>query len=571
MREDNAAARYDSYNEKSIKRPRLTRALFGVISAVIVTVLFAFSVNMRSEYTGYVSLGHHHHLTGTSVLFANNWLNDGIFADGFGMIINPKSIEFADNKERGFYDSYPSGAVFPLYALAKISGTKEISFGFVQRWNMFNQYMITLLMALIIYFSFLRAKLKPYIGFIASLVPSAVILFEPSPYYFLHSVYFADQAVLLPFVLTVFLEMLRTDAEKKRLISVLEGIVIFFGVMTDYLFICLVLVIYAKRLLLGEITVKSPGAWFRESAAFAAPSVAAVVLFAVQLAFNGPKRILHQFLLRTGIRVDDDGNWIARFPQNFWKTYIIDGYGKNADIIFKTALVITVLAVAVCIAVRLWKKRGNKEITALLSPAAMIIFPCFMQVYLLRHHSSVHDFSALKFSLVLSAAYSLIPAVITEAIRSAARLKRQVLTCIAAAAFTAVCCVSVYAAHNAKAEYFFPEPNAEDAAVSEFVNRYTDYDDVVFSDRYSIEDSDTDPPKIALSMKRVYYTETIAEAYNKVKDIGGEYTIDILDFGGGSGNEEIYSMKSAAYETIVDGDMSLYKIRKEDFLGLVNR
>ena len=41
--------------------------------------------------------------------------------------------------------------------------------------------------------------------------------------------------------------------------------------------------------------------------------------------------------------------------------------------------------------------------------------------------------------------------------------------------------------------------------------------------------------------------------------------------GGGSGNEEIYSMKSAAYETIVDGDMSLYKIRKEDFLGLVNR
>ena len=198
----------------------------------------------------------------------------------------------------------------------------------------------------------------------------------------------------------------------------------------------------------------------------------------------------------------------------------------------------------------------------------MVIFPCFLQVYLLKQHSSIHEFSALKFSLVLSVTYSLVPAVITEAIQGAARLENRILTGAAAAVFAAVCCVSVYTAHTDRAEAFFPKPDEEAVAVSNFIKSSTGYEDIVFSDRYSIEDGDIDPPKIALSKKRVYYTETIAEVYDKIKDIDGEYTIDILDFGGGSGNEEINKMKSAAYETVVEGDMALYKIRKEDFSGL---
>lgn len=140
---------------------RDSRVITGIVLFMFVTVMFAVSVNMRKEYKDYVSLDHHQHLTATSVAFTNNWLDDGIFHDHFAMMANPDSVEFSTLKDRSFYDSYPSGCIIPLYVLAKLSGTKEITFGFVQRWNLFNQYAVTLLLAFTVYLLFL--KLKPHI------------------------------------------------------------------------------------------------------------------------------------------------------------------------------------------------------------------------------------------------------------------------------------------------------------------------------------------------------------------------------------------------------------------------
>lgn len=553
------------------------RIITGLVLFIFVTVMFAVSVNMRKEYKDYVSLDHHHHLTATSVAFTNNWLDDGVFHDHFAMMANPDSVEFPTLKDRSFYDSYPPGCIIPLYVLAKLSGTKEVTFGFVQRWNLFNQYAVTLLLAFIVYLLFLKMKSKPYIGFIAAIIPTVINLFMPAPFYFFHSVYFADQAVLLPFMLTVFLEVLWTWSEKektRKILAVCEGVVIFFGMLTDYLFICLIIVLYVKRLLLREISFKSIVTWLRDSLKFAAPAVLAVMLFVLQIIINGPVRIIDMFLFRTGM--SDTSGWTDQFERIFWKQYIADGYGTNMDLVLKGALVLLVLMIIAYIVLNITKKYKNEKMVWILSIAAMVIVPCFMQVYLLKNHSAIHDFSTLKFSLVLSVVpYVLIPAALIEFVKLFVNDGKNsegynIALNAAAVIFAAVSCFAVYTVHTQNAESFFPETSADEiVAAGNFLKANTDYNDVVFSDDYEIDDANNCPQKIAHSKKRVYKTDDAGLIYNKVKDISDDYIINIFCCDGEE-NGGLKQLTDKAYDVIQQDNMYLYKISKDDFLAMVN-
>lgn len=545
------------------------RIIIGAVLLAVVTVMFAASVNMRSEYKDYVSLDHHHHLTATSVVFTNFWLDDGIVHDHFAMMANPDSVEFSDLKDRSFYDSYPSGCIVPLYLLAKLSGKDEITFGFVQRWDLFNQYAVTLLLAFLVYLLFLRIKTNPYVAFIAAIIPAVVNLFMPGPFYFFHSVYFADQAVILPFVLAVFLEFLRTSYENpkmRKVVDILEAVVIFAGTITDYLFLCVLVVVYAKRLILGEISLKSFGGWLKDSLKFAAPAIIAAALFVLQLAVNGPVRIINMFLFRTG--VNDTSGWTAAFSRVFWKDYIVSAYGSNADIIIKFSLAVVVLMTIAYFIIKKRKKIENKSIALLLATALMIILPCFMQVYLLKNHSAIHDFSTLKFSVVMSVVpYVVIPAAVIEFVRllKGGKLPYTLVHGVAAVVFAASVCVFTGVTHAKNAESYFPEISNEVVTVGNFIRENTGYNDVIFSDNYEIFDANDYPAKLAFAKKRIYKTEKISDIYTKVNDIEEDYTVNVFSFGSGQHSSDIQKLIDSA-DTVVNGEgMTLYKISKDKF------
>lgn len=545
-----------------------TRIIAAAVLFAVVTVMFAASVNMRSEYKDYVSLDHHNHLTATSVVFTNFWLDDGIFHDRFAMMANPDSVEFSDLKDRSFYDSYPPGCIVPLYIMAKLSGKNEISFGFVQRWDLFNQYAVTLLLAFLVYLLFLRLKTNPYIAFAAAIIPAAVNLFMPGPFYFFHSVYFADQAVILLFVLAVFLEFLRFDCKNPKMLRALDiagAVVIFAGILTDYLFLCVIAVIYVKRLALREISLKSFGGWLKDSLKFAAPAIIAAALFVLQLAVNGPVRIINMFFFRTG--VNDTSGWTEHFERVFWKEHIVSAYGSNADIIIKLSLVIVALMAAAYFIIKKMRKTENKNIVLLLSSAAVIILPCFMQVYLLKNHSAIHDFSTLKFSVVMSVVpYVIIPAAVIEFARllKGGKLPYTLIHGIAAVVFAASVCVFTGVTHAKNAQSYFPEPSEEVVKVGKFIRENTDYNDVVFSDNYEIFDANDYPARLALAKKRIYKTEKISDIYAKVKDIEKDYTVNIFSFGSVN-SQEIKKLADNADDVINGEGMTLYKISRDKF------
>lgn len=563
-----------SLDPKSMIRD--VRIIGGAVLFVIVTLMFIVSVNMRSEYKDYVSTDHHHHLTATSMIFTNCWLEDGIVNDHFAMMANPDSVEFSDLKDRSFYDSYPSGCIIPLYILAKITGTEQIDFGFVQRWNLFNQYIVTLLMAFTVYLLVLRLRKRFYIGIIGAIAAASVNLFMPAPFYFFHSVYFADIAVIFPFMLTVFLELVWmsvTNNKLRRIIAVVEGIVIFAGTFTDYLFPCLVLVLYVKRLLMREIRFVPVGKWFIDSLKFAAPAMLALALFGIQLLVNGPVRIVRMFLFRTGI--EDGSGWTEHFEDQFWRKYIVDGYGKYADVIIKLSLAIIIAAALIYIIMRIFKKYENKSIELILSVAGIIILPCFIQINLLKNHSAIHDFSTLKFSMVIGVvSYVLIPLLAAEFVcelRKKIRLNAQFVSGLAVGAFAFVCCSSVVSAHKNNAESFFPERTDEYEVMGEFFEENTGYNDVVFSTNYEIYDSNDYPQRLAYCKKRVYKIDSVNQIYNKIKDIDEDYTVNIFSYGADNSNAEIKELLSKAYDVIEGDNMKLYKIDKEAVFDMAGK
>lgn len=552
------------------------RVIAGAVLFIVVTVMFAVSVNMRSEYKDYVSTDHHHHLTATSMFFTNCWLEDGIINDHFAMMANPDSVEFDDLKDRSFYDSYPSGCIIPLYVIAKITGAEQIDFGFVQRWNLFNQYIVSLLMAFTVYLLMLRLRKKYYVGLIGAIVPAAVNLFMPAPFYFFHSVYFADIAVIMPFMLTVFLELVwmsLNNDKARKLTAIAEAVTICAGTFTDYLFPCLVIVLYVKRLLLGEIKFLPIGRWFIESLKFAAPAMLAAAAFVIQLLVNGPVRIVNMFFFRTGI--EDSSGWTGLFEEQFWGKYIVDGYGKYSDTIMKVSLIIVAAATIIYIGARVLKKYKNRNIELILAVSCIIILPCFMQIYLLKNHSAIHDFSSLKFSMVLGVvSYVLIPLLAAEcvcAFKAMSRINVQFVSGVAVCTFAVICFSAVYAAHTQKAESFFPESTDEYETMGAFFEENTDYNDVVFSTNYEIYDSNDYPQRLAYCKKRVYKINSVSQIYNKVKNIEKDYTVNIFSYGADNFNEEIKELTSRAYEVIDGENMKLYKIDKEIVLDMVKK
>ena len=437
--------------------------VIGIVLFAFVTAMFAISVSMRTKYN-YFALEHHNHLSATSVVFTNNWLDDGIINDHFAMIPNPESVEFETLEDRSFYDSYPPGCIIPLYILAQLSGTEEISFDFVRGWDLFNQYAITILLAFLVYLIFLKLCSKPYIGFAAAIAPTAVNLFMPSPFYFFHSVYFSDQGVLLPFVLMIFLEFIRADIKEprfRRTLNIIQAVVIFAGTITDYLFLCVLIVVYIKRLVLKEIPYRPFTAWLKGSLKMAAPALLGIALFVLQIAVNGPVRILEMFLFRTGM--EDSTGWTEHFSTVFWKDHIVNGFGANADIIIKASLVTIIAMIAVCVIIKIFKKRENNNLKMILSVAAILIVPCFMQIYLLKNHSAIHDFSALKFSLVMSVIpYVLIPAAVIEIVKLLKGLKFEkpiygYVRNVFAVSFAVICCFTVYSEPTYKPNSLAPK------------------------------------------------------------------------------------------------------------------
>lgn len=508
------------------------RLVFAIVVITICTSLvFAFSAHIRSPLVGKTAWLDSW-FSSASVLFAKNWTQTGTFRMRLGMFWNPASVEFPTLASRELYSSYPPGAIVPVYVLGRLLG-RSPDLELVMAWNLSLQFMIALTLCLLVFYVLYQAGMTWPGALLFALVPVPLELLLPGPMY-LHLVpYFGDQAVLFPLALFVLCEAIRDEAapgsRTRRCMNVAQGVLMFAGACTEWIFVFLAGLVFLKRLAQGEYKVRA--ASLGSVVVFFFPLVAAIALFAIQvIALGGGESLRERFGAQTGL---NQGAFLnVNLDNFFWSKHFVRAYGE-IGLWLAAVSAGYVIAGGLIQTARRGLRRDTRDLARLVWPAFLLLASCLLHVIVFRNHSKyfLHYFSALKFALPLAVIpLALAPAFFVRWLRlegwRAAPVHIPLAICMLAASWA-------YALHvwPNTVKQLKPLPVAlggQDAVGrAQFVARSTGYSDVVFttSDKFEIN---TSPLFLKDSMKRVYGVGSIEQMADHLKGIEQDYVVNLL-------------------------------------------
>jgi hypothetical protein len=415
-------------------------------------------------------------------------------------------------------------------------------------------------------------------------IPVLSELLLPGPLYWHQNVYFSDQAVILPFALVVFLEVLRDQVHTRsgRLpLGAAQVCVLFLGMLTDWLFAFVSLVVYVKRLVHGELG-KSVLAFVWASARFWFPVTLALGLFAYQLLrYNAFGGLVHMFLFRAGL--DPAGaEYAQRFSVVFWQLYIPTAYGKWATILLWGGIGLVALATIYALMQRSRTQPIDPRFLRTVSLMGVLLVPCFLHVYAFQNHSVIHDFSTLKFALPFATVPFVLAPVLVAAFFST-DLTRIYVTHLSitrtesprrveprwpvpVVVLLLVLVAIVYTTReHPRFHKFFPRPNPEFAALGDFLDKETEYRDIVFSQ--TLEIKSLPPQQLAYAMKMVYRVDSVAAIRQKLDKLGdADYVVDIVvPSDEGIAAQDLRKLAAAAYDIRQNEGYRLYKVSRAEF------
>ncbi len=566
---------------EELKKSRLVPA--AVIALVAVTLsAFGVSVWQRASHFGLTGGDMAGAFTAGSTLMARHWDREGAWRLRFVMYWEPDSIEYPTPASRTPYISYPPGCILPLYVLGKISAQGP-SVRLTAGYNLANQAAIALCLGLIALILLSKMGYPLLLSLLYSLPPIFLYLWLPSPFYEHQMGYFADSAVILPFVLCVLVEITRAnvpDDRERKPLALLQGLIAFWGMFTDWLFAFVLLCVWGVRLFSGEMRSK-PGVMFRKTLIFWTPAATALLLFFLQLwHLDAIQQLALRFIHRTGM---DGGGLNALRPvprevffgalftfnlrTRFWETFIPAAYGMPGKIILLAACAALAMSLTALVIIRLRKKAIPDEMRVTIWAAFLLLVPCLMHSHIFKNHSSFlfHFFSVLKLAPAMAIIpFVLIPTTCVALTCIVLRWDRVLRTCIGVAVLPMVIILCAWYLYTLgwQRERMYGELNLDMQRAAQFVGAHTGYHDVVFSPEENI-------PRhfYVYSMKVTHQGRSIDQIRERLATVSGEYVVNLFlksdtDCDGYPGLELLCDH---ARETVREGEYILHKIDKHDF------
>lgn len=202
---------------QNILKKKSLKTVFCIILLFSITfIAFAYTVEIREPWFGQLSTEGHEWLTGSTLKFSENWYFEGPINLKFAMLENPRSVEFPNLSSRIPYTAYLPGAIVPIYVLGELLGQNPTP-SLVMGYNLLNHFLVAFFLSLMLFFFFRQLKIDFLNSFLFSLIPLFIELLLPGPLYWFQNVFFADQAVILLFVLYIFLEIIKDDLKEKMI------------------------------------------------------------------------------------------------------------------------------------------------------------------------------------------------------------------------------------------------------------------------------------------------------------------------------------------------------------------
>jgi len=479
----------------------------------------------------------HQWLTGSTLEFSKEWYHEGPQNIHFGMFEYPASVEFPTLKSRSPYTSYPPGTIIPIYILSIIK-EKEPTISMIMKYNLINHFFITFILSLMVFLFLTRQlELDRLNSTLFAIIPILIELLMPGTLYWHQNVFFSDQAIILPFVLFVFLEVLRFKSSKKviSILNSLQALIMLYGALTDWLFIPIAFSVFLKRIVNNEIEVKGDIKQFiRETIYFWSPIVLAIFLFLWQISsLENIDKTINAFFIRTSLSSTDPLT-IHMFLETFI-SHLTLSFGYLAPIILVESLLILLIFSFYMVIKNFKTHKTNYKMKNTLLLAYMLLLPCLIQIFLFKNHSFVHEFSALKFSVPLCVIPFVIIPILFYLLLEDHKFPKKILLIenkrlnlkLLAICLVALSLTGITLANNSNNLFnLFPSPNKNYTLLGEAIHKNTNYYDVLFSPDFEI--NSLPPQQISISMKPVYKIKSISDITEITNNINGNYTVVII-------------------------------------------
>lgn len=530
-----------------------SRTLLHLAALTVFSVcVFVFTLYERRPWFGEFSTQSysHHWLTGSTLIWSRNWYREGVWNLGFGLLDNPRSVEFPDMLSRAPYVSYPPGSTLPIWLLSALSAT-EPNLQMIQGYNLANQLAIAVCLGMIGYVVSLYAGLPAAQALLLGNTTSAVYLLLPATMYFHLAVYAMDTAALLPFALCLLIECCRdTFKLEPRLRAVLacsQWSLFVLGYLTDWLFVPVGVVFFAKRLFVNTLS-------WRGFLSFWSPAMVAATIFASQVTFlQYWTSLFARFQTRAEL---DQGGSIAssllQFSSHYFHWRIPWAFGDHSQWILGAATLST-LALMVPAA------RLDRRLAYPCVMAGLALLPCMLQLSMLRQHSG-HAFSVLKLAIPLALIpFSLLPAIVLGMLRAQSSVR---LLASGLLATTLILAIYLLRCHSEFRDARFLGGTPSESLLVELQREFREQRiavrDVVISPNFEIP---IHPPQmLALTMKRVYQCRSDADIVALTDAIPVPYRLVFLHVEGEQFRWQFFEIKSLEDR---DASIDVWRSRSE--------
>ncbi len=452
----------------------------------------------------------HTWLTGSTIKFVQNWLENGACTLGYRMYEWPASIE-SPVPDMGLYVSYPPGCLIPIYYIAKIGtlikgqpfSTDDLVV-IVKVYSLFLKSIIALCLFGIL-FLFFKKNTSKINAFIMGCI--GILFFHSFNFsnYYHCNVYFSDQAVLVFFAISILLEIIRnnsdSDETRKKRLNIAILIVNTLGAFTDWLFFFYIFIIFIQRVISGDFGKFGSIKFFLKAAVFSLPIVIVAAIFLIQiLSVTNFDNLIFKFKYRT-----TDYHELGKNPLAIYYRHITKGFGFFAGYLFFISLFFYIYKVAQAI-------RAHKR-DYFVDFYSILLLPCLFQILFFSAHSAQHEFSMVKLELPIVFFMMTFPFEIAKIIKKES-ISSEIFNSVHIKnkqrpfffIYLALILLIVNIASSAPTYYRIGKDYLYEN--ERFVQKNATYNDVIFSLDYEIFGF---PPKIAYSRKCVYKIDNIEQ------------------------------------------------------------
>jgi len=332
----------------------------------------------------------------------------------------------------------------------------------------------------------------------------------------------------------------------------------------------------------GEIR-KKLFPFIKDSLKFWAPAVISAALIALQMTvLNKWPRLIARGKARTGYSGISDF-WLNRF----WNEFFPKGYGPAGKYLIWGSTVLFFAVLILIFVKRLRQQTIEGRIQRILSLMGIMLLPCYMQIYLFKNHSWLHQYTIVKFSLPLALIpFILCPLLLAQLLKPYLRKLYRSIGSIfktspgriekfacAAGVFMLVFGCSFYAlsAHIKYQQYFTKNNTLEihNKQIQPYilVGQNTYFEDIVFSPGVKVTFENKAP--MVYTMKTIHKIFSIYDIHSMVRNLQQNYRVNILI------NDQdihpphyIYNLIKNADSSQKSGHWHLYQLKKESFLSV---